>query len=130
MSGTPNPQDILNNFMEGGWEGFANAEEANKAAQEQTSDEKYDLAAAFAATFSTPHGARVLDHLFDITLRRVTWDGNLPLDQATAYGLMREGQNQLVAIIMQQLNTAAEGPPGVPSPTKKPNKGKKRARKK
>jgi len=130
MSGDPTVESILNgNFLSGGWEGLANSDEEANKIKEQIADDAYDLAIAFHTTFSTPHGARVLDHLMDLTLRRVTWNGNIPLDQATSYGLMREGQNQLMAVILQQIHTAAAGPPGVPGAEGKKGKGKKQARK-
>lgn len=57
-----------------------------------------DVARAAAQVFSTPEGRKVLEHLFDVTVRRPLVMPELARDPVTLYPLAckREGENALV----------------------------------
>jgi len=82
----------------------APSEEQQKALEEQ---HLADLAVAQAAArvFSTDDGRLVLEHLLDVTLRRPTFIAHANLDpmRAYAHGVMREGQNQIVFVLLQAI---------------------------
>jgi hypothetical protein len=63
---------------------------------------------AAARLFDTPDGREVLEYLCDATLRRPTFIAHLGLDpmRAYAHGVLREGQNTAVYLL---LSLIAEG---------------------
>ncbi|WP_303831419.1 hypothetical protein [Asticcacaulis taihuensis] len=75
-----------------------------------------DLLKAFSRTFSTTEGRRVLDYIADQTILRPPADYTLPAGQALAYAHVRQGQNQIFALIteLQELGDNLERNPHGP----------------
>lgn len=75
----------------------------NPKDQPEFSSEEANLMQSYARLFSTPDGRRVFEDLQKKTRDASTWwpatDATPTMDQVTAYGLMREGQNALFASI-------------------------------
>jgi len=84
-------------------------------------EDKYHLALKYQQIFIEGAGRDVLDDMLNKTLRIGTWPSQVPLKQATAHGLMREGQNSMVSHIIEMIKFAQAGPPG-PDDGEKPQK--------
>lgn len=105
----PTAEGITKNIAAGGWEMLA-SKVGNPAREVGMSEKTKALNVAYAHVFSSAEGKMVLEDLLDQTLRRATWDGNRSLEQAATYGLMREGQNSIVACIMQRMEAGKKAP--------------------
>lgn len=84
-------------------------DEMAEEATEQSQKELDELRKKFATVFSTQKGRDVLEHLFDKTLRRATWDPQV--DNPEQHGYYREGENSLVAYITKMVNEGRTGEP-------------------
>jgi hypothetical protein len=72
-------------------------------------DEAFDLKARlFQRVFETKDGREVLELLLDVTVRKEPVDYTLPAGSYEAYAQLRQGQNQIAALILDYLNRAAE----------------------
>lgn len=80
---------------------------AAEVRKQQTSDQ-LQLSSVYQAAFSTPAGQQVLEDLIRRTLVATTWNPDPPHGDAKTYGLMREGQNSIVAFILNQVKHAEE----------------------
>lgn len=107
--------DLLGKVREGGFDGLM--EQGGIAAGQ--SSPRDELRKDFVRVFGTDAGRRVLDHLVKATILKTTWwpggleaDGNpasFPnLEQVQAYGLMREGQNCIVAYMAHEYECGLE----------------------
>lgn len=117
-------QQILKQIQSGGWDSLVSQPAAGADIFAKAKEEEVELKKCFARVFSTPDGEKVLEHLWTLTNGRSTWWPNheVPtLEQCTAYGLMREGQNLIVATIAKYV---AEGKVA-PGTAKKVSKRKK-----
>lgn len=85
---------------------------------ESAAQARYDLDVAYKRCFSTEVGRRVLEDLINKTLRQPTFDANLGWQNGAARGFAREGQNSIVAFIMECMARAEQGPPNVAKDTK------------
>lgn len=101
----PQVDGVLNQWDEGGWDALSDIlnREENRTYTKSQKEERVEQAAAFTAVFRSAAGQIVLERLLDLTLRRASWLGRLSKDEALTYGLFREGQNSIVAIIMKEL---------------------------
>jgi hypothetical protein len=72
-------------------------------------EEQESLDFAYAQTFATTEGKRVLEHLRKHTIEAGTWLSSLPYEKAIAHGFAREGQNALVRNIEQRIERGRNG---------------------
>lgn len=101
-SATPTMSDVL------GWakDGFI-APDAEARKKLQADQEKYDAdARAFARLFDTAEGKRVLEVLADATVRRPPVNHQLSGHAYVAYAQLRQGQDQMLALILTYLDHA------------------------
>ena len=112
----PSASSIVEKYVGGGWDALS------KEAEDQTQRDnlaavtaQYEIAKDYIPCFASPAGAAVLEDLLNRTLRRSTWDATQGMDQATAAGLFREGQNAIVTDIIGMMKAAGEGPPQIPT---------------
>lgn len=127
MPSEPGVKQLMDSFIEGGWDAFDPQKQQAAAvkAQELSREEQLELANAIYRTFQTVDGKRTLEYLLDQTLRRASWNGTFDMLKVVPYGLYREGQNSIVAIIIQHMQMALDG--GDPVPTKKGPSRKRRS---
>ena len=76
----------------------------------QLAAENYEAATKYKI-FTTGQGREVLNDLVARTLAQPTWDSNRGLLESIPWSYMREGQNSIVAFIIQQIEIAEQGPP-------------------
>lgn len=90
-----------------GWDFFEHhAEPKSGAALKKIDQERAERVAATLARFAaTPDGAEVIEALLDVTLRRTAFVAQLGLtmEQAYGYGVFREGQNAMMAMILKMI---------------------------
>jgi hypothetical protein len=82
--------------MDDGWDGL-NVVDFTSAHQKD--DDLKRLDRAFARTFETDEGKKVLEYLVDKTLNQPTW---IP-GGGTSFGFAREGQNSIIREILQRI---------------------------
>jgi len=82
--------------MNDGWEGI-NVVDFESAAPKDDDNKRLDR--AFARTFETTEGKKVLDYLVDKTLSQPTW----VVGAGTDFGFAREGQNSIIREILQRI---------------------------
>jgi len=84
--------------MTSGWEGIEvlDLEEKRKS---KPKDNQIELDKAFARTFDTEEGKKVLNYLMHKTLEQPTWVPGLD----NSYGYAREGQNSIIREINQRI---------------------------
>lgn len=115
VSGFPGIQDILGQMgVRGGWDGVHETPAA-KAMQESLADKRAQLERDYQATFDTVHGRRVLEDLFDQTLRRapVAPSKDKTLEQLVPYVLERNGQNSTAFYVCKMVDKGRRlGPAG------------------
>lgn len=119
-------QEILKQIQSGGWDSLMKQPAAGEDVFARAKEAEVELRKCYARVFSTPDGQKVLEHLWSLTSGRSTWwpSHEVPtIEQCTAYGLMREGQNLIVATIAKYV---AEGM-AAPGQVKKVSKRKKGA---
>lgn len=118
-------QDILRQIQSGGWDTLMKQPAAGEDVFARAKAAEVELQKCYARVFSTLDGQKVLEHLWSLTNGRSTWWPSQELapsiEQCTAYGLMREGQNLIVATIAKYV---AEGM-AAPGQVKKVSKRKK-----
>ena len=85
--------------MTTGWEGL---EVLDKTPKKEPKDHQIELDKAFARTFETDEGQKVLKHLMEKTLGQPTWVPGLD----NSYGYSREGQNSIIREINQRIERA------------------------
>jgi hypothetical protein len=107
----PSLDALLNSFM--GKSGWPEMDTANigKLMNKQLRDQQQALrkeALAFRACFATPDGRKVLELILNQTLRAITWPvmAMANAQDLMAYGVWREGQNALVANIIEAIAAA------------------------
>ena len=117
----PSVEGLKASFLDGTWGGVDEVIATIAERGQASAQEAYDMAQVYAAVFNTDLGRRVLEDLLNRTLRQPAWQSlyrgangqtvALPLDQVTAMGLQREGQNQIVGLIIAMLAHADQPPP-------------------
>lgn len=117
LPNSPSLDDILGQVGRGeGWAGLKMEGAANKGGGAAD-----DLALAFAKVYADPAGRRVFEAMLDQTLRRSPYMNNenaqLTLEQQTAYGLERKGQNSLMIWCLSMVHKGQQS--GAPSKSKK-----------
>lgn len=98
----------------GGWPQLEQ-QHIGKLFDKQLRDQQQALrkeAMAFRNCFSTPDGRRVLEIMLNQTLRQATWPVSAirNVHDLMAYGVWREGQNALVANIIEAIAMANNNP--------------------
>ena len=112
---TTSPEPSIESLMKssGGW-GSLDKTQFGPAAHahiQEIQEKKYQLALKYQQIFVEGVGEDVLEDLLNKTLRIGTWPTNVAFEHATAYGLMREGQNSMVNHIIEMMKLAQAGPP-------------------
>ncbi|MCF6216813.1 MAG: hypothetical protein L3J58_11670 [Emcibacter sp.] len=112
---TTSPEPSLTSLMSGGG-GWGNLDKtqfgpAAHAHIQEVQEKKYQLALKYQQIFIDGVGIDVLEDLLNKTLRIGTWPSQVPFEQATAHGLMREGQNSMVNHIIEMMKLAQAGLP-------------------
>lgn len=89
-----------------GWDEINGGPAGERLKPKQTSPEE-DLYRCYVQTFASPAGQKVLEDILNMTLRRSSYlnndSGGLSLEQQTAYGLERKGQNGLAVAILAKI---------------------------
>ncbi len=85
--------------MKSGWEGIEVLDEEPKG---EPKDRQIELDKAFARTFETTEGKKVLDYLASRTLQQPTWVPGAD----NSYGYAREGQNSIIREINKRIERA------------------------
>ena len=101
----PSIQSLLDQAGLGeGWDGLNKSDnEATQHLQEGQRSAQEDLMQCYAQVFNSPAGQRVLEDLFNQTLRReaVKLHGAPTMEQCMVYALQRSGQNSIVVYMLQ-----------------------------
>jgi hypothetical protein len=79
-----------------GWEGLNTLDVVHRK------DDQLELDKAYARTFETEEGKKVLEHLKSKTLDQPTW---IPGSE-TSFGFAREGQNSVMRDILMRIERA------------------------
>ena len=108
----PTKESLMDNqdFLEGGFGAFDENEEQRMEQNLEAFDEQMELAKKYAKKLDGEEGTiahEVMDDLLDRTWRQPTWNPQSQHPQQEAY--MREGQKQIVAYILRQINRARTG---------------------
>lgn len=93
------------------WDAFENNDAIEERNQEII-EEREKLKEKFAQVFNNEHGKEVLNHLMEMTLKRSTFSPQY--ENPDRMGYFREGQNTIVAYIIQQVNEGITGEPNNP----------------
>ena len=96
-------EDFIARFMDGGWDSLATVGRAVPDPRAPAEQGALDaIAGAAARLYATPDGRAVIEHLVALTLTKASWHGVLgqSVDQIASYGLLREGQNSIVAALL------------------------------
>lgn len=111
MNAIPSIEDMLKNFGDGGWEALSAV--TDRGAKDKSSREikQAALAADVLWVARSEQGRRVLEFILDNSIRRASWHGDLrfTVEQVAAYGLFREGQNSIAAMLLAALRHATGG---------------------
>jgi len=108
----PDPNKIVENLIKMGLNTDAKKNVDKPSPTYENLLKNYKNAQHFQKAFNTPAGKKVLDALMDESLRKLSWHWAAEnTDQAMMYGLMREGQNSLMKLILAQIALAESGPP-------------------
>lgn len=107
LPASPSADDIFKMIGQktGGWDELNNSP-AGQALKKEGSNPADDLAECFAKVYATPAGERMIDAILDQTLRRSPYlhsDKGATLEQQTAYGLERKGQNGIAIWILSEI---------------------------
>lgn len=103
MIAQPSLESILSRFVTGGWQGLEGIAGAVHSPQQGEVDVAYERVCQAAARLAaTDDGKILLEWILDLTLRKASWHGTLgaSIEQIATYGLVREGQNSLAALIL------------------------------
>lgn len=87
--------------MKQGWDGI---EFLDVKPKNENKDTELETNKAFARTFETEEGKKVLEFLINKTLQQPTW---IPGGD-NSYGYAREGQNSIIREIQQRIERAKE----------------------
>jgi hypothetical protein len=87
--------------MKQGWDGIEFLDVKPKS---ETKDTELETNKAFARTFETKEGKKVLEFLINKTLQQPTW---IPGGD-NSYGYAREGQNSIIREIQQRIERAKQ----------------------
>lgn len=125
LPSAPGPQDIFTalglggNGDDGGWSSI-NKTPGGQALDNPRKQEAEDLQKAFAQVYATPAGKRVVEAIVGKTLRRAPYMNGegATLEQQTAYGLVRQGQNGLATWILSMIH-AGQNVKSAKKPAKK-----------
>jgi hypothetical protein len=108
----PAMDDIMKRIGGPGWEAL-NKTPAGADMETARAKAKQDLLRSYAQLAAHPGGAKVLEDILDQTLRRSPYKpgSTLTLEQQTAYGLERMGQNGLATYILKMIHDGQNLPP-------------------
>lgn len=110
-SAEPSLEALLDKAMGGGGWPELNSKTIGQLFDKQLRDQQQALrkdAMIFRECFSTKAGRRVLEIMLDQTLRQATWPvaAIRNIHDLTAFGIWREGQNALIANIIEAIAMA------------------------
>ena len=123
MPHEPDLARLLERFAGGGWETLAQMGADLADPSPTKSEQAYErLAGAAARVAATPDGKILVEWLLDLTLRKTSWHGQLGLDvnKIAAFGLLREGQNSIVALLVGAI---LKGSGAAPTPIRQSDTG-------
>jgi hypothetical protein len=113
----PDMDEFLDrNFAEDGWTGLEQDEQIRQEQQEKITQELNELAEKYAVVLDndeTSPGRKMFEDLLDRTLRQPTYgiesgmllgSPNETIDDPEKHALIREGQNQIVRFMLNQIN--------------------------
>lgn len=108
--------ELMDKMFSGGWDSFENLSKNAGEDLERQNAEMLAEAATIAAPFRTPEGKRCLELLFRKTIARplIMPIEGMTLEQQALYASRREGQNGVVAIILNALSIIADGKADMP----------------
>lgn len=120
MIGAGSIEDFVKLLKNGGWEMFEDsgdtpaqkATSLSRAWGTLTAEDQKTIQTAWAEFAASPGGRMALQALIDRTLNRPVFITHLGLsaEQVAIAGAAREGQNQVVTIILNQIRLAHEEP--------------------
>lgn len=115
----PNLQSILERFVGGGWETLSQLAQDTQAGPTGPDLAYERVCQAAARLVETPDGKLVVEWLLDLTLRKASWHGQLgqSVEQIATYGLIREGQNSLAALLVGAILKGQGAAPPAPRDT-------------
>lgn len=114
MSEQLSVERLLERFAGGGWDALATSvADLSKPGSDQAQMAYDRICQAAARMAASDDGRLVLDWLVDLTLRKASWHGQLGMsvEQIATYGLLREGQNSLVALLLGAILKGQGGAP-------------------
>ena len=94
-------EGMLQQLETGGWSTLDNMAEQHRSDTRHQENGLLEMADLVEECFSTPAGRQVLEWLVDNTLYRPAWPATMitNADELMTYGIHREGQNSIVAMI-------------------------------
>ncbi len=106
-------QQFLEATKSGGWDSLDKIAERVEARRKRQEAMALRICDFVYPTFATEPGQLTLGWLKSRTVDRGTWAGGLqlPADVIMPYGLFREGQNSIYAMIRKAMEMAERGPP-------------------
>jgi hypothetical protein len=108
--------ELVQKLAAGGWGMFENLAQSTSEDFARQREELAAQAAVLAAPFKTPEGKRCLELLVEKTILRplVPPVEGTTLEQQALYANRREGQNGVVAIILNALSVVSQGKTQMP----------------
>ncbi|MBV1706304.1 MAG: hypothetical protein KGQ37_03765 [Hyphomicrobiales bacterium] len=106
MNREPSAESLIKNLAAQGWDFFK--EQPAAPGHDELRQKRERLIGVMRVLGQHAEFNELMEHLLDVTLRRVTFIGQLgmPREQAIDYSLMREGQNSIVAMLLTMLAEA------------------------
>lgn len=105
----PSLDELLGVVRENGWENYLDTPAGRNAIAEDLGEDVVFLEAC-AEVANSEAGRIMLDGILEMTLRAPTWPGGLGLgrDKLADFGLFREGQNSIAAILLLSIRRHEE----------------------
>lgn len=107
----PSIEQLTKGFADEGWAGLAAASDRTDTEQTRRESRQRAVGEDVLWLARQPQGRRVLEFIMDNSIRRASWHGDLrfTIEQTAAYGLLREGQNSIAAMLIAALRHATGG---------------------
>jgi|GEM_PF-5935857 len=111
MSSQPSLEDLVQKFIDGGWDTLSAATDRTSSDKSQRVSKMKTVSEDVLAVAQTPQGRRMIEWIFDQSIRRASWvaTSTNTMEQIAPYGLLREGQNSIAAMIVGALRHATGG---------------------
>jgi hypothetical protein len=111
MSAEPTLEALIKKFSEGGWDSLSASTDQTGADKSKRVSKMQMVSEDVLAVARTPAGRRMIDWIFDQSVRRASFlaTSQNSIEQVAAYGLLREGQNSIAAMIVGALRHATGG---------------------